>query len=77
MRSYEERRDFKSLLLADPDIARVLRPAEVERAFDLEDQFKHVDEIIDRVFSRTRADESRLDPETARESGVPRAMEKV
>jgi adenylosuccinate lyase len=50
MRSFDERRDFKALLLADADIARVLGPSEVERAFDLNEQFKHVDDIFGRVF---------------------------
>jgi adenylosuccinate lyase len=50
MRSYAERRDFKDLLLADPDIAGVLGPAQIARAFDLDEQFKHIDEIFDRVF---------------------------
>jgi adenylosuccinate lyase len=50
MRSFTERRDFKPLLLADPDIARVLSPADIERAFDLDEQFKHVDDIFARVF---------------------------
>src|SRR5712691_4786375 len=35
MRSDAERRDFKDLLLADPDIAGVLGPAQIARAFDL------------------------------------------
>jgi adenylosuccinate lyase len=50
MRSDAERRDFKGLLLADPDIAGVLGPAQIARAFDLDEQFKHIDEIFDRVF---------------------------
>jgi adenylosuccinate lyase len=53
MRSDAERRDFKELLLADPDIAAVLGPAQLARAFDLDEQFKHVDEIFDRVFGET------------------------
>jgi adenylosuccinate lyase len=53
MRSFDERLDFKGLLLADPDIAGVLRPAEIERAFDLDEQFKHVDHVFQRVFART------------------------
>ena len=52
MRSFDEQRDFKALLLADPDVTRVLSPAEIERAFDLDEQFKHVDDIFDRVFQR-------------------------
>jgi adenylosuccinate lyase len=52
MRSFAEQRDFKALLLADADVTRVLPPADVERAFDLEGQLKHVDHIFDRVFER-------------------------
>jgi len=50
MRSFAERRDFKALLLADPDVTRVLSEADIERAFDLDEQLKHVDDIFDRVF---------------------------
>ena len=50
MRAFAERVDFKTLLLADPDVARVLPAAEIERAFDLDEQFKHVDDIFARVF---------------------------
>ena len=51
MRSFHEHRDFKELLLADPDLTRVLTPADVERAFDLDDQMRNVDAIFDRVFT--------------------------
>lgn len=50
MRSFDEQRDFKPLLLADRDVAKVLSPAEIERAFDLNDQLKHVDDVFERVF---------------------------
>jgi adenylosuccinate lyase len=50
MRAFHDKVDFKSLLLADRDVTGVLPPAEIERAFDLEDQLKHVDEIFTRVF---------------------------
>src|SRR5207247_1881537 len=50
MRSFAEALDFKALLLADADVVKVLAPAEIERAFDLDDQLKHVDRIFDRVF---------------------------
>jgi adenylosuccinate lyase len=50
MRSFHEHRDFKTLLLADADVPRVLTPAEIERAFDLSDQLKHVDDVFERVF---------------------------
>ena len=55
MRSFAEQLDFKTLLLADPDVTRQLPPAEIERAFDLDEQLKHVDYIFDRVFQPVRA----------------------
>ena len=48
-------RDFKALLLSDPEVTRVLSASEVERAFDLDEQLKHVDHIFDRVFHPVRA----------------------
>ena len=54
MRSFADRLDFKDLLLADGDVTRVLSPAEIERAFDLDQQLKHVDHIFDRVFQPVR-----------------------
>src|SRR5882762_9873931 len=53
MRSFDERRDFKALLLADADVTRALAPADIEKAFDLDEQLKHVDHIFDRVFHTT------------------------
>jgi adenylosuccinate lyase len=50
MRSFEERRAFKELLLADADIMRVLLRDDVERACDVRAQLRHVDEIFARVF---------------------------
>ena len=50
MRSFHERADFKGLLLADPDITGVLGAAEIERAFDLDEQLRNVDAIFTRVF---------------------------
>jgi adenylosuccinate lyase len=50
MRSFHERTDFKSLLLADADITQVLGAAEIERAFDLDEQLRNVDAIFTRVF---------------------------
>jgi adenylosuccinate lyase len=51
MRSSTEQRDFKVLLKTDPDVAGVLTEADIERAFDLREQFRHVDEIFNRVFA--------------------------
>jgi adenylosuccinate lyase len=55
MRSFHEQRDFKDLLLADEDISRVLPRAEIERAFDLNDQLRNVDAIFARVFQEVPA----------------------
>jgi len=52
MRAFHEKRLFKSLLAADPDVTRVLPPADIDRAFDLDDQLKHVDHIFARVFQQ-------------------------
>ena len=51
MRSFHEQRDFKTLLLADADITQVLGAADIDRAFDLEEQFQYVDAIFERVFA--------------------------
>jgi len=59
MRSFAERRDFKSLLAHDRDVAAALTPAEIERAFDLDEQLKHVDYIFSRVFACEPASLSR------------------
>ena len=50
MRAFQEQRDFKALLLADAEIVRVLSPPDIERAFDLNEQMKHVDHVFERVF---------------------------
>jgi adenylosuccinate lyase len=50
MRSFHEQKVFKSLLLADAELVRVLNPAEIEKAFDLNDQLRNVDAIFGRVF---------------------------
>jgi len=55
MRSFHEARDFKALLLADRDITAALPAADIERAFDLEEQLKHVDHIFERVFQEVAA----------------------
>jgi adenylosuccinate lyase len=51
MRAFHEQKDFKTLLLADADLMRVLTPAEVEKAFDLDEQLRNVDAIFTRVFA--------------------------
>jgi adenylosuccinate lyase len=51
MRAFHEQRDFKGLLLADADVMKVLTAAEIDKAFDLQDQLRNVDRIVDRVFA--------------------------
>ena len=58
-RSFAEKRDFKSLLREDRDVTGVLDAAAIERAFDLDDQLRHVDEIFARVFACEPASLSR------------------
>jgi adenylosuccinate lyase len=55
MRAFEEKRDFKALLLADRDIGSVLSASDIEKAFDLNDQLRHVDHIFERVFQEVAA----------------------
>jgi adenylosuccinate lyase len=50
MRSFDEDRPFKELLLADADVMNVLSQGDVDRAFDLRHQLRHVDEVFERVF---------------------------
>ena len=52
MRAFHEQRSFKDLLLADVDVTQALPAQEIERAFDLDDQLKHVDVIFERVFAQ-------------------------
>jgi adenylosuccinate lyase len=62
MRSFHEQRDFKQLLLADPDVTSLLPAEEIEKAFDLDVQLRNVDAVFDRVFGqnqeRVRSDDA-------------------
>jgi adenylosuccinate lyase len=55
MRAFHEKTDFKSLLLTDADVTAVLPPAEIEKAFSLDEQLRHVDFIFQRVFQEVLA----------------------
>ena len=55
MRAHDEGREFRELLLDDPDVMQVLEREEVERTFDLAVQLRHVDGIIERVFGAAPA----------------------
>jgi adenylosuccinate lyase len=54
MRAFDEQRDFKTLLLADAEVTGVLSPEEIEGAFDLDQQLRNVDAVLERVFGDTR-----------------------
>src|SRR6266480_571353 len=45
MLAHAEQRDFKGLLETDTDITHVLSKPEIERSFDLNEQFKYIDHI--------------------------------
>ena len=50
MKVWEKGADFKTELLADPEVTAALSPAEIEEKFDLGYHTKHVDTIFRRVF---------------------------
>ncbi len=50
MKVWEQGADFRTELLADPEVTAVLSPAEIEEKFDLAYHTKHVDTIFARVF---------------------------
>ncbi len=50
MKVWEQGKDFKTELLADPDVTAALSPDEIEEKFDLGYHTKHVDTIFKRVF---------------------------
>ena len=50
MKVWEKGADFKTELLADPEVTKALSPAEIEEKFDLGYHTKHVDTIFARVF---------------------------
>jgi adenylosuccinate lyase len=53
MRMYDEGLDFKTALLADPELTSVLSTAEVEACFSPEYHLRHVDTVFQRVFGRS------------------------
>ena len=51
MRVWDERADFKTLILKDPDILAHLSSQEINQVFDLPDKLRHVASVFHRVFS--------------------------
>jgi len=52
MKVWEDGKDFKTELLADPDVLKVLSAEQIEDKFDLGYHTKHVDTIFARVFDK-------------------------
>ncbi len=50
MRVWDTNEDFRSLVMADPEIARQLSAAETDRVFSLDTYLRNVDAIFERVF---------------------------
>ena len=51
MRAFHEQLDFRTLVLADADVMGVLARDEVDRAFDLDEQLRNVNAVIDRALA--------------------------
>ncbi len=51
MRSWNEGLDFRALAAEDPDISRLLEPAELQACFSLDPYLEKIDYIFERVFS--------------------------
>ncbi len=50
MQVWEEGGTFKERVLADPDIGKILSPADLEKLFDLKHHLRHVKALFQRVF---------------------------
>ena len=52
MKVWEEDRDFRELLGADPEVKKLLQPKELAGCFDLDRQLRHVDAVFARVLGK-------------------------
>ena len=57
MRAWDEERDFRSLVEADPEVTAVLDRTALDDAFDLGSYTRHVDAVFDRLRTLTRKEE--------------------
>ena len=55
MKAWEEEGDFRAAVYADPEIAKILTPAQLDEAFSLDRQLRNVDKIFARVFGAADA----------------------
>jgi adenylosuccinate lyase len=51
LQAWKKKKDFKELVLNDPDIRNYLKPREIETLLDVKAQLRHVDTLFGRVFS--------------------------
>jgi adenylosuccinate lyase len=52
MKVWDEGQDFRTLLSKDPEVRKLLAPSDLDAAFDLDHELRHVDEIFDRVLKQ-------------------------
>ncbi len=52
MRSWRERKDFKTVMMKDREIRKSISIEEIERIFDYAYYFKHIDYLFQRVFGK-------------------------
>lgn len=52
MQVWSTREDFRTLVERDPDVREFLTPKEISKAFSVERQLRHVDEVFRRVFGK-------------------------
>ena len=50
MDSFENDKDFRAAIEADPEITKLLTPEQIAQSFSLDRQLRHVDAIFARVF---------------------------
>ena len=53
MKVWEQQASFAAEVRQDPDISRLLAPAEIDQLFDASHALRHTDRIFERVFART------------------------
>ncbi|MBI4851755.1 MAG: adenylosuccinate lyase [Acidobacteria bacterium] len=52
MRVWDEKVNFKDLILVDPEISKLMSPKEIEDVFDLKVQLRNIEKIFNRVFGK-------------------------
>jgi adenylosuccinate lyase len=53
MKFYEENMDFKTALLNDAELSKVMTPEDIEACFTPDYHLRHIDAIFERVFGRS------------------------